>query len=107
MNLISAARGPWSLTSLKKEFHKETEIVKQAQHLLEAQYMWESTQRSSLLREEAKVTHLEKKSVGILASEECAMGAGSILNLSCEHLSETHGGMGVCQNLNADDIIMI
>lgn len=104
MNLISAARGPWSLTSLKKEFHKETEIVKQAQHLLEAQYMWESTQRSSLLREEARVTHLEK-SVGILASEECATGARSILNLSCEPLSETHGG--VCQNLNADDIIMI
>ena len=36
--------GPRSLSSLKKEFSKETKIVKQRQYLLEAKYVWKSTQ---------------------------------------------------------------
>ena len=62
------------LSSLKKEFHKETEIVKQAQRLLEAQYVWESIQRSSLFRAEVKVTHSEN-SVDILSNEVHIIGA--------------------------------
>ena len=68
-------KGPWSLSYLKKEFSKETKIEKQTQGLLETQYMWESTQRNSLFRAEAKVTHLEKKSVSFLGSKEHTMGA--------------------------------
>ena len=45
-------------------------------------------------RAEADITHLGKKSVGILASKECMMRASTTLNLSCEHLSKTHGGGG-------------
>lgn len=56
------------MSSLKKEFHKETEIVKQAKRLLEAQYVWESIQRSSLFRAEVKVTHSEN-SVDIPSNE--------------------------------------
>lgn len=42
--------------------------------------MWESTQRSSLFRAEAKIIHLEK-SVDILANEKCAIGAASVVNM--------------------------
>lgn len=63
------------MSYLKKEFSKETKIEKQTQGLLETQYMWESTQRNSLFRAEAKVTHLEKKSVSFLGSKEHTMGA--------------------------------
>ena len=45
----------WLLSSLKKkEFFKRTKVVKQAQSLLEAQCTWESMQRRSLFRTEAK-----------------------------------------------------
>ena len=39
----------WSrpLSSLKKEFNKETEIVKQVEHLLEPKYVWKNTQVDS------------------------------------------------------------
>ena len=63
------------MSYLKKEFSKETKIEKQTQGLVETQYMWESTQRNSLFRAEAKVTHLEKKSVSFLGSKEHTMGA--------------------------------
>lgn len=43
-------------------------MVKQAQRLLEAQYVWESVQRSSLFRAEVKVTHSEN-SVDFLSNE--------------------------------------
>lgn len=35
-------KGSWSLSSLKKEFNKGTMTAKQAQSLLEVQYMWVS-----------------------------------------------------------------
>lgn len=45
-------------------------------------------------RAETNITHLGKKSVGILASEECMMRASTIFNLSHERLSKTHVGGG-------------
>lgn len=62
------------MSYLKKEFSKETKIEKQTEGLLGTQYMWESTQRNSLFRAEAKVTHLEK-SVSFLGSKAHTMGA--------------------------------
>ena len=64
---------PWLLFSLKKkkEFFKRTKVVKQAQSLLEAQCMWESMQRSSLFRTEAKQSSKQRKSVGVLTREGC------------------------------------
>lgn len=68
------------LSSLKKEFHKETEIVKQAKRLLEAQSVWESIQRSSLFRAEVKVTNSEN-SVDILSNEAQVTEAASIVHV--------------------------
>ena len=59
---------------LRKEFNKETKIIKQAQSFLEAQYVWKSVQRSSLFRAEVKVTHSEN-SVDILSNEAHIIGA--------------------------------
>ena len=41
------AAGPQSLSSLKKELSKETEIMKQIKCLLEAKYVWKNTQADS------------------------------------------------------------
>lgn len=60
------------MSSLEKEFHKETKVIRQS--LLEAQYLWESAPRSSLFRAGVKVTHLEKKSMDVLESEEHMIG---------------------------------
>ena len=59
--LILASKRTWPLTSLKKEFHRDQDC--KAGSLLEAQYMWESSQRSSLFRAEVKVTHSKKSAV--------------------------------------------
>lgn len=39
--------GPQSLSALKKEFSKETKIVKQVKRLLEVTYMWKNPQVDS------------------------------------------------------------
>lgn len=68
------------LSPLRKELNKETKIIKQAQSLLEAQYVWKSVQRSSLFRAESEVTSSKKKSAGVLTWR--GMNRGS---LACEY----------------------
>jgi len=65
---------------LRKEFNKETKIIKQAQSFLEAQYVWKSVQRSSLFRAEAEVGSSKKKSTGVLTWR--GVNRGSLL---CEY----------------------
>ena len=54
------------LSPFRKEFNKETKIIKQAQNFLEAQYVWKSVQRSGLFMAEAEVGSSKKKSAGVL-----------------------------------------
>lgn len=51
ITVSSPVRGPWSLSSLEKEFSKETRIVKQVQSLLKAQHVWKRRAHMSELSE--------------------------------------------------------